>query len=133
MIGIFALVLFGPRKLPEMARKLGSMMTEFRRVSNDFRSTWEDAIALEETKETKKIESKESLDEDFELENTISQNSLQLEAEKPSGEAALPEVREVSKEEFEELIEEKTQEIRTEDLENTEEVTNTKPEKTSWL
>jgi TatA/E family protein of Tat protein translocase len=37
VIFIIALLLFGPRKLPELARQLGKLMGEFRRASNDFR------------------------------------------------------------------------------------------------
>ena len=41
LVGMVALVIFGPRKIPELARKAGKMMAEFRKVSNEFRSTWE--------------------------------------------------------------------------------------------
>jgi Tat protein translocase TatB subunit len=41
LVGLVALIIFGPRKLPEMARKFGKMMTELRKVSSDFKSTWE--------------------------------------------------------------------------------------------
>jgi TatA/E family protein of Tat protein translocase len=43
MIVIFmlALVLFGPKKLPELGRTIGKAITEFRRASNDLKSTFE--------------------------------------------------------------------------------------------
>jgi sec-independent protein translocase protein TatA len=41
IIFIVALVLFGPRKLPELGRTIGKAMTEFRRASNDLKSTFE--------------------------------------------------------------------------------------------
>jgi sec-independent protein translocase protein TatB len=40
-----ALILFGPKKLPEMARKAGKLMAELRRASNEFRSQIESEIA----------------------------------------------------------------------------------------
>lgn len=41
VIFILALVLFGPKKLPELGRTIGKAMTEFRRASNDLKSTFE--------------------------------------------------------------------------------------------
>jgi sec-independent protein translocase protein TatB len=40
-----ALILFGPKRLPEMARKAGRLMAELRRASNEFRSQIETEIA----------------------------------------------------------------------------------------
>ena len=41
VIFIVALVLFGPKKLPELGRTIGKAITEFRRASNDLKSTFE--------------------------------------------------------------------------------------------
>jgi sec-independent protein translocase protein TatA len=43
MIFIFllALVLFGPKELPELGRKVGRALTEFRRASNELKSTFD--------------------------------------------------------------------------------------------
>ncbi len=41
MIFIVALVLFGPKKLPELGRTLGKAITEFRRASSDLKATFE--------------------------------------------------------------------------------------------
>jgi sec-independent protein translocase protein TatB len=41
VIFIVALVVFGPEKIPELARNLGKVMAEFRRVTGDLRSTFE--------------------------------------------------------------------------------------------
>jgi sec-independent protein translocase protein TatB len=47
MIFLFflALILFGPKKLPEIARQIGRFMNEFRRASNEFRSQIESEIS----------------------------------------------------------------------------------------
>ncbi|MGA9528620.1 MAG: twin-arginine translocase TatA/TatE family subunit [Terriglobales bacterium] len=39
-----ALILFGPKKLPEIGRQIGRIMNEFRRASNEFRSQIESEI-----------------------------------------------------------------------------------------
>lgn len=41
VIFILALVLFGPKKLPELGKTIGKAMTEFRRASNDLKSTFD--------------------------------------------------------------------------------------------
>lgn len=41
LIGIIALIVFGPRKLPQMAKTIGKTMADFRRTTNEFKSTWE--------------------------------------------------------------------------------------------
>lgn len=41
LIGTVALIVFGPRKLPQMAKTLGKAMSEFRNTTNEFKSTWE--------------------------------------------------------------------------------------------
>lgn len=42
-----ALILFGPRRLPQLSRQLGKALTEFRRASEDFKRTWEREVNLE--------------------------------------------------------------------------------------
>lgn len=41
LIFILALVLFGPKKLPELAKTLGKAMTEFRRASSELKQTFD--------------------------------------------------------------------------------------------
>jgi sec-independent protein translocase protein TatA len=41
VIFVIALVLFGPKKLPELGRTIGKAITEFRRASNDLKATFE--------------------------------------------------------------------------------------------
>ncbi len=44
LILVVALIVFGPRKLPEMGRSLGRLMAEFRKASNDFQRTIEEEV-----------------------------------------------------------------------------------------
>lgn len=56
VIFIVALVVFGPEKLPELARNLGKVMAEFRRHTSDLRSSFEGHLRdLEREAETRKI------------------------------------------------------------------------------
>jgi sec-independent protein translocase protein TatB len=41
IIFVVALIVFGPEKLPDLARNLGKVMGEFRRATGDLRSTFE--------------------------------------------------------------------------------------------
>lgn len=44
---IVALIFFGPRKLPQLARSMGKGLSEFRKASDEFKRTWEREAALE--------------------------------------------------------------------------------------
>ncbi len=50
IIFVIALIIFGPRKLPELGRSLGKSIGEFKRASNDLRSTREEEIKVEESR-----------------------------------------------------------------------------------
>jgi sec-independent protein translocase protein TatB len=43
-IFLLALLIFGPKKLPEIGRQIGKFMAEFKRASNEFKSQIEDEI-----------------------------------------------------------------------------------------
>ena len=45
VIMVVALILFGPRKLPELGRSLGRSLGEFKRASDDLKRTWEKEAA----------------------------------------------------------------------------------------
>lgn|SRR5215813_9779846 len=47
LIMVVALIVFGPRKLPELGKSLGQAMAQFRRASEDFKRTWEQEVELE--------------------------------------------------------------------------------------
>jgi len=49
-IVVIALIFFGPRKLPQLARSMGKGLAEFRKASDDFKRTWEREVAMEEAK-----------------------------------------------------------------------------------
>jgi TatA/E family protein of Tat protein translocase len=53
VIMTIALLIFGPRKLPEIGRSIGKAMREFRRTSDEIREKIEDEIQAEEFKDIK--------------------------------------------------------------------------------
>jgi len=58
---ILALLLFGPKKLPVLARELGKWVGEFRRASNEFKMQMEDELRqVEQAERLKKIEAMEA-------------------------------------------------------------------------
>lgn len=51
IILVIALIIFGPRKLPELGRSLGRSIGEFKKASNELRSTLEEEIRLEDQRD----------------------------------------------------------------------------------
>jgi sec-independent protein translocase protein TatA len=54
IILVIALIIFGPRKLPELGRSLGKSLGEFKRASNELRNTLDEEIRLEEQRSTER-------------------------------------------------------------------------------
>ena len=52
IILVIALIIFGPRKLPELGKSLGKSINEFKKASTDLQNTLEQEIKIEEQKET---------------------------------------------------------------------------------
>ena len=118
LIGLVALIIFGPRKLPDFARSLGKVMNEFRRSSNEFKQTWEREV----TSEVNQLKSEvNQLKEEASL-TSVSLNSNKVEdsVEKRSisakKEITAPEIKELSQEDFQAMkpkenldVEEKTE------------------------
>ena len=49
VILVVALIIFGPRKLPQISRSLGKSLADFKRSSDEFKRTWEREVELEDT------------------------------------------------------------------------------------
>ena len=80
IIFVIALVIFGPRKLPELGRSLGKSLSEFKRASNELRSTLEEEIRVEERRTEEK--------------KTSEEQRTSIEAAKPSVTPATPSIEE---------------------------------------
>jgi sec-independent protein translocase protein TatA len=48
VIMVLALIIFGPRKLPELGRSLGRSLNEFKKASNELKHTLDEEIRVEE-------------------------------------------------------------------------------------
>ncbi len=95
MIGMVALIVFGPRRLPQMMRSVGKAVAEFRRSTDDFKRTWEKEVNFEDT------EFKTPEDTDLLLGNLPrNDNSISRTLESKNTKIAAPEVREVNSDDF---------------------------------
>lgn len=56
VILVVALILLGPRRLPEMSKKIGKSLGEFKRASEDFKRTWEKEVEMESADTDARIE-----------------------------------------------------------------------------
>ena len=122
LIGIVALIIFGPRKLPQMARKLGQTMADLRRTTNEFKETWEREVNFEEKSKIKNVPP-----EPIPLENQTVDRDRQIAAEST---VVSPEIKEISSSEMEKLLAQEKKES-AEKLPPPEEIE--KNDKRSWL
>ena len=60
LIMVVALVVFGPRKLPEIGRSIGKSLNEFRRASDEFKRTWQMEADLEKAEKQAVVERQEN-------------------------------------------------------------------------
>ena len=97
LIGIVALIFLGPRRMPEIARKLGKMMNEFRSTANEFKETWQREVDLEDEQKALRLD---LIEEEADKDRTIHRETQAL----PGPEAAAaPEIRHIDKEQFDAL------------------------------
>ena len=50
LILVVALIIFGPKKLPDIGKSMGRMLAEFRKASNDFKRTLDEEVEAENAK-----------------------------------------------------------------------------------
>lgn len=93
LIGIVALMFLGPRKLPEIARKMGKMMNEFRATTNEFKSTWEREVNFDDEAHALRTG-------DLPETNGVARENSILGGDR---QAALPEIKSIDREAFDKL------------------------------
>jgi TatA/E family protein of Tat protein translocase len=75
VIFVLALIVFGPRKLPELGKSLGRGLSEFKKASNELKQTWEEEVRLEKEREAMSEIMKET--SDTLKDSTIGSNEIQ--------------------------------------------------------
>lgn len=95
LIGLVALIVLGPRKLPEVARKIGRTMADFRQTTSEFKRTWaQEANFNDEIKDSgAKLNSLS--------ENPVAvENSIGTTVNSNENKILSPEIRKVNREDF---------------------------------
>lgn len=59
LIAALALIILGPKKLPDLARSLGKGFAEFKRATNDLKSTIDLEIKAEDERHNKEVSARE--------------------------------------------------------------------------
>lgn len=93
LIGLVALIILGPRKLPQVARTIGKSMADFRKTTHEFRKTWEQEASYIDDK-TKQI-----------LSDTVPQNPVAAEGfgkdlTAAKNKIASPQIKQINQEDF---------------------------------
>jgi sec-independent protein translocase protein TatB len=97
LIGIVALIFLGPRRMPEMAKKVGKFMAEFRGTANEFKETWQREVDLEGAAKEFDLSNLEAEAEAERVTRTSTASTPELTA------PIAAEIKEVSPEKLEEL------------------------------
>ena len=134
LIGVIALIVFGPRKLPQMSKTIGKTMADFRRTTNEFKSTWEreaefykeeniidtEIVSFKENKESKEIIG--------ETENTIAKTTIEEKIQINS-----PQIEELNEEKIKQLFPDVKNQIAAEKKSEINESETESAGKREWL
>ena len=91
LIGIVALIFLGPRKMPEYAKKIGKLMSDFRSTTSEFKETWQREVNFEEEVKAFRID-------DDDVNPPVPIGSI-IASPEPS-EVATPEIKEIDPADF---------------------------------
>lgn len=116
LVGIVALIFLGPRRLPEIAKKIGKITAEFRGTANEFKETWKREVDFDEEAKAFDLNSLEAETETRKPELPVA-DSIEL-VEKPT-------IKEVDAAAFENL--------KPTETNRTESQTETTNDKKNWL
>ncbi len=114
LIGLVALIIFGPRKLPELARMLGKARNEFKKTTDEFKETWTREVDFENLDDQNNPNAPESG-------NTIGRADSAM-----KNEIVAPQIKEISQADFQATV-------PTEKVETAKTAENNPSEKRDWL
>lgn len=126
LIGIIALIFLGPRKMPEIARKIGKIMAEFRTTTQEFRSTWEREVNFEEESKAFDIDILEG-EHDRERERASNENHPQ------ENSIGAPAIKEIDKDSFEKAAAASADSDQSKHTEEAAEDVDVLSDKRTWL
>lgn len=116
LIGLVALIIFGPRKLPELARMLGKARNEFKKTTDEFKETWTREVDFESL-------DNQDQNNSIALENG---NSVQRTDSAMKNEIVAPQIKEISQADFQAVV-------PTEKVETFKAAETNSSEKRDWL
>lgn len=109
LIGLVALIFFGPRKLPEFARTLGKWRNEFRKTTDEFKNTWQKEVEIEVNQLKADVE---KIGNDVDVKTFFDEpTENQIKPVNIESKEFMPEIKEVSQEDFKDIITAKTAQI----------------------
>jgi TatA/E family protein of Tat protein translocase len=131
LIAVVALIIFGPRKLPQFAKSIGKTMSEFRNATNEFKSTWEKEVEFEDEGKSARRDNSLS-DNSIAIENSVVAAAPPSEALIANQSPVVPQIRELTPEELPEnfqMNEASAREIQTDENK----IEKTAADKRDWL
>jgi TatA/E family protein of Tat protein translocase len=128
LIGIIALIVFGPRKLPQIGKSIGKTMADFRRTTNEFKATWEKEAEF--YKDEKVINPNYATTNvgSVEIENTISNTTI-----KEHAVIEAPVIKEVEQHKIDEIVSQLNKQNTAEIQSEKEKSRNQQSDKRNWL
>lgn len=128
LIGIIALIVFGPRKLPEIGKTIGKTMADFRKTTNEFKATWEREAEFYQDEKVVNPGYATTNAGSVEIENTISNTTI-----KENTLIEAPVIKEVEQDKIDEIVSQLKNQNTAETPSEKDNQTTQESDKRNWL
>lgn len=128
LIAIVALIVLGPRRLPQMAKTVAKTIGEFKSATNDFKSTWEKEVAFEDDL---KQNSKPPVNWEYQTIKGGSENDEAVSREPNESKLPAPQIKELTSENVTRNFQ--NENTSTEETQQSAESNAKIPDKRDWL